>query len=85
MEALLVFMQTPLGAALATAVALGSLGVLFAVARKLNERFGLFAKKTPNKIDDAVHDAIDDVLDAGEPAAKDLVKDQIKNLPKDKK
>lgn len=74
MEALLAFLSSPLGQGLAVAVALGALGVLFAVARKLNHKFGLFAKKTPNKIDDAVHDAIDDVLDAGEPAAKELVK-----------
>lgn len=84
MEMLIGFMQTPLGAALATAVALGALGVLFAVARKLNDRFGVFVKKTPNKIDDEIHKALADVLAAAEPAAKEVIKEQIKELPRKK-
>ena len=81
MEALLAFMSTPIGAALATAVAMGVLGVLFAVARKLNARFGVFARGSKNKIDDEIHKALADVLDAAEPAAKSLIKEEIKKLP----
>ena len=81
MEAFLAFLSSPLGASLATAVALGAAGILFAVARRLNARFGMFAKKTPNKIDDEIHKALADVLRAAEPAAKELIKEEVKKLP----
>lgn len=84
MEAVLAFLLgTPAGLAILGAVVMGIFGAVFALLRALNKQFVIFARKTPNKIDDAFAAAFAEALEQGEDVALDLARKEIEKRKRD--
>ena len=73
LEMAIAFLNTPLGAGLAAALALGLVAVGAKLVKKLTTKFLIFASKTENTFDDEI--ALG--LDKGVDVAEDLVSDAI--------
>ena len=76
-EMIVAFLASPAGVAILGALGLAAVSAVFVILRSLNRRFVIFARNTPNKIDDAFAAAFSEALEHGEDAALALAKAEI--------